>query len=59
MLFISQFPHLQNKDVDNRTQFPGWLLLETHNRKKKQFGEGGMNWELGVDIYTLLIPGIK
>ena len=55
MLFISQIPHL-NKDVDNRTQFPRWLLLEG---KKKQFGEGGMNWEIGVGVYTLLIPCIK
>ena len=46
MLFISQFPHLQNKDVDNRTQFPGWLLLETHHRKKKTVWGG---WdELGA-----------
>ena len=51
MLFTSQIPRLQNKDVDNKTQFSGWLLLEMHHRKKKQFGEGGMNWEIGVDIH--------
>ena len=49
MLFISQIPHL-NKDVDNRTQFPRWLLLE--GKKKTVWGGWDELGDWGWRIYT-------
>ena len=47
-----------------------WSYLQNRNRdtevgekhldmKRKSWGMGGMNWEVGIDIFTLLMLCIK
>ena len=58
-LFTSQFPHLQNKEKWYR-----WTCLQGRNRDTDVENKcmdtkggregGGMNWEIGIDIYTLI-----
>ena len=48
-----RWSYLQNKNRDTE-------VGEKHlDMKRKSWGMGGMNWEVGIDIFTLLMLCIK
>ena len=49
-------PHAVKTDIENRL-----VVAKREGEGEGWSGSlgGGMNWEIGIDIYTLLIPCIK
>ena len=41
------------------TELPNDLIYKTETQRKNQGGKREMNWETGIDIYTLLILCVK